>query len=271
MSASVVQRRRGPRRALTEDEILDAALDLLDDGGPDAASVRGIAARVGVAPNAVYTYFPDKAAVVKALVERLLGEVDHDVFADRTRPWRARVEALALELRDRLSAHPGAVSLMIGGPMDGPNALALNERLLQLLTDAGLDAAQAARAAYLLIVYVFGSIALEVADEHHAGSLPPESERVARRQAAFAETPADQFPLSAAAATTVAGYISTEQYLWGLRRVLDGITARVAAVPKRPDGRDFPDGQKPGGDGSAPAAPGSQDWPAAGVGAVEVG
>lgn len=30
-------RRPGPRRALTEDEILDAALDLLDDGGTAAA------------------------------------------------------------------------------------------------------------------------------------------------------------------------------------------------------------------------------------------
>src|SRR3954464_14396392 len=101
MSVSGMRRRRGPRPALTEDEILDAALTLLDDGGPDAASVRGIAARVGVAPNAVYTYFRDKAAVNTALVERLLGEVDHDAFADRRRPWRERVEALALELRER--------------------------------------------------------------------------------------------------------------------------------------------------------------------------
>jgi TetR/AcrR family tetracycline transcriptional repressor len=44
--------------------------------------------------------------VIKALVERLLGEVDHDVFADRDRPWRERVEALALDLRTHLSAHP---------------------------------------------------------------------------------------------------------------------------------------------------------------------
>jgi TetR/AcrR family tetracycline transcriptional repressor len=195
------RRRPGPRRALTENEILDAALGLLDDGGPDAASVRGIAARVGVAPNAVYTYFPDKAAVVQALVERLLGEVDHDVFADRERPWRERVEALALELRARLSAHPGAVTLMVGGPMNGPNALALNERLLEVLADAGLSPTDAARASYLLIVYVFGSIALEVADAS---------------------------PRSADAAATMAGYISTEQYLWGLRRVLDGITAHAA-------------------------------------------
>ncbi len=73
MSAPAQPRRRGRRRALTEDEILDAALGLLDDGGVNAASIRGIAAKVGVAPNAVYTYFPDKAAVIKGLVERLLG------------------------------------------------------------------------------------------------------------------------------------------------------------------------------------------------------
>src|SRR5918998_2711757 len=214
MSAPSVPRRRGPRRALSEDEILDAALSLLDDGGRDAASVRGIAARVGVAPNAVYTYFPDKAAVVKALVERLLGEVDHDVFADRGRPWRERVEALALDLRAHLSAHPGAVGLMIGGPMDGPHPLALNERLLELLADAGLDTNDAARAAYLLIVYVFGSIALEVADVHRPGPLPPESGRIAGRHTAFAATPSDAFPRSAAAAKTMAEYVSTEQYLW---------------------------------------------------------
>ena len=224
MAAPVRRGRRGPRRALTEDEILDAALSLLDDGGSTAATLRGIAAKVGVAPNAVYTYFPDKAAVLKALVERLLGEVDHDVFADRTQPWRHRVEALALELRQRLSAHPGVVPLMIGGPMDGPHALALNERLLDLLADAGLSSVDAARAAYLLIVYVFGSIALEIADLDQPGPLPPESERVATRHRALAATSAEHYPRAAAAAATLAGYISTRQYLWGLHRVLDGIT-----------------------------------------------
>ena len=239
MSVSGIRRRRGPRRALTEDEILDAALDLLDEGGPDAASVRGIAARVGVAPNAVYTYFPDKAAVIKALVERLLGELDHDLPATLGRPWRERVEALALDLRAHLSAHPAAVSLMIGGPMDGRHALALNEWLLELLSDVGLDAIEAARASYLLIVYLIGSIALEVADHHEPGALPPEAERMATRRRSFSATPADDFPRTAAASAAMAGYVSTEQYLWGLRRVLDGIATRTASsqdeiVPIRP-------------------------------------
>src|SRR3954467_2107673 len=190
MSAPAMRRRPGPRRALSEDEILDAALSLLDDGGPHAASVRGIAARVGVAPNAVYTYFPGKAAVVRALVERLLGEVDHDAFADRERPWRERVEALALELRERLSAHPGAVGLMVSSRMDGPNALALHERLLQLLADAGLDPVDAARASRLFFVYVFGSIVLEIAGVAQTGPLPSEAERVAARLGIFPATPA---------------------------------------------------------------------------------
>ena len=234
------RRRPGPRRALTEDEILDAALSLLDDGGTNAASVRGIAAKVGVAPNAVYTYFPDKASVINALVERLLGEVDHGVFADREEPWRHRVESLALELRARLAAHPGAVPLMISGPLDGPHALTLNERLLELLADAGLDPTDAARAAYLLIVYVFGSIALDVADLRHPGPMPPESQRITTRHRAFAATPADRYPRSAAAASVRAGHVSTEQYLWGLHRLLDGITttaaSRQAAAPSTTKG-----------------------------------
>jgi hypothetical protein len=36
----------------------------------------------------------------------------------------------------------------------------------------------------------------------------------------------------------MAGYISTDQYLWGLRRVLDGITGRVAADPATATGSD---------------------------------
>jgi len=208
---------------MSELETEIAALSLLDDGGTNAASVRGIAAKVGVAPNAVYTYFPDKAAVVKALVERLLGEADHAAFADRNQPWRQRMETLALELRAQLTAHPGAVPLVIGGPMDGPQALALNERLLELLADAGLKPTTAARASYLLFVYVFGSIALEVADVQRPGPLPPESERIATRHLAFSAIPADPYPRAAAATTAMASFISTKQYIWGLHRVLDGI------------------------------------------------
>jgi TetR/AcrR family transcriptional regulator, tetracycline repressor protein len=230
MTAPTKRGRPGPRRALTEDEILNATLQLLDEGGANAVSVRGIAARVGVAPNAVYTYFPGKAAVIRALVERLFSEVDHGVFADRAQPWRQRVESLAVELRARLAAHPGAVTLMIGQPRTGPHALALGERLLELFADAGLTPTDAARASHLLFGYVFGSVALDIADLNQPGS-PSTTERIAAQHQAFAAALADQFPRLVAAADAMASNISTGQYLWGLHRILDGITTSQGTDP----------------------------------------
>jgi hypothetical protein len=114
--------------------------------------------------------------------------------------------------------------------MDGPHALALNERLLELLADAGLDPTEAARAAYVLIVYVFGSVALEVADVAQASPLPPESERIAGRRRAVSATSDQHYPRIAAASDLIAGYISTDQYLWGLARILDGLTTSTTPL-----------------------------------------
>jgi AcrR family transcriptional regulator len=179
----------------------------------------------------VYTYFPDKAAVIRALVERLFGEIDHGVFADQAKPWRQRVESLAIELRGRLAAHPGAVILMIGQPRTGPHALALSERLLELFADAGLTPTDAVRSSHLLFGYVFSSVALEISDLNQPGS-PTTEERIAARHQAFAAAPADQFPRITAAAAAMASTISAEQYLWGLHRLLDGITTSQSTGPK---------------------------------------
>jgi len=81
-----------------------------------------------------------------------------------------------------------------------------------------------------LIVYVFGSVALEVADVAQASPLPPESERIAGRRRAVSATPAQQYPRVAAASDLIAAYISTDQYLWGLHRILDGLTTSRAPL-----------------------------------------
>jgi AcrR family transcriptional regulator len=186
----------------------------------------------------VYTYFPDKAAVLRGLVERLLSEVKPDGLTDRTRPWRQRLQSLAVEFRTHLLSHPGAVNLLLSGPMDGPNALALRERLLDVFADAGLTPDDTARASYLLITYVLGSIALEAAELEHSGPPPPEDERVAARLAGFTAAPSDRYPRTAATATTMARYITTEQFIWGLTRVLNGlIPPEQRRAPRRPRDR----------------------------------
>jgi AcrR family transcriptional regulator len=219
--------KRGRKRAVREDEVVAAAMRLLGARGAEGVSIRGIAAELGLAPNAVYTYFPDRAAVVGAVVEHLLGETDLAALTTRDTPWRDRVQALAADLRHRLLAHPGAVHLLLSGPMDGPHALALGEALLTVLADAGLDPTEAVRASYLLIVQVLGAIALEAAELPSPAPAPPIAERVATRREQLRAVPADRNPRTAEAADTIARFVSDEQYAWGLDRVLDGIEARA--------------------------------------------
>ena len=96
-----------------ETAMVDAAFDLLEREGPDALSIRRIAAAAGVAPMGVYNHFDSKAGIIEALFvegfERLreamvtLSEIDDP--AEALFEGGRRYRALAL-------AHPMAYQLM---------------------------------------------------------------------------------------------------------------------------------------------------------------
>ena len=81
-----------------EAALLEAAADILETEGPDALSVRRIAAAAGVAPMGVYNHFESKSGIIEALFiqgfERLAAAL-HAVADDRRTPTRrcARADA----------------------------------------------------------------------------------------------------------------------------------------------------------------------------------
>lgn len=191
---------------MNPEAVLNAALDLLDGG---ALTMRALATRVGLTPGALYTYFPDRSAIVAALVERLLSQADLGLLESGEGTASDRIMAFSLNLRETLMRHPAAVPAILGAAFNGPVALRVGESLLALLPDP--------RATYAVIVYVLGSIALEAAE---AGDIPSdEAERIAHRRAAFQVDP-ETFPRTHAAADAIAAYISTDQFRWGLERLL---------------------------------------------------
>jgi TetR/AcrR family transcriptional regulator, tetracycline repressor protein len=219
-------RRRGPARRLDEAAVVAAALAVLDEGGPPALSVRSVAARLGLQPNALYTYVADRAALERAVAEAVLGTADVAVLRDATLPPRDRIAAYAHRLRATLLAHPGVAPLLLSAPMDGPAALLVGELLLATLAEAGLEPDEAARATYLLIVLVVGAVALEVAETDGRAPLPPQDARIAGRRAAMAAIPAEALPRTAAALDVIAAWIGSDQLDWMIERTLDGILSR---------------------------------------------
>jgi TetR/AcrR family tetracycline transcriptional repressor len=210
------------RRGFTADHVAQTALRVLDERGASGLSVRAVATELGINPNALYTYVRSREDLERLVVESVLAEVPH---RGGRGAWRPRVRTLCLDVHDALVRHPGAAQLFMNAPMDGPQALGLGERLLELLGRAGVTRQDASRAAYTLIVQVIGFAALAAAETDGRSPMQPEAERVETRRTALAGVDGASHPLTAATVDVAASWVGVAQLRWSIDRVLDGVAA----------------------------------------------
>jgi AcrR family transcriptional regulator len=127
--------------ALTTDQIIDAAEDVLRRFGPGKATVVDVARALGVSHGSVYRHFASKAALRDAVTERWLARVSTPLAeiaeadgpaAERLRQWfdtlialkRGKVlndpelfatySSLAMETREVAKAHVGILAGQLG-------------------------------------------------------------------------------------------------------------------------------------------------------------
>ena len=101
----------------TRQRLFRAAVDLMDERGFEATTLREIAGRAGVSHALIYKYFPSKPAVVMALYDSLTRAFIDGVRLPRAR-WRTRsmaaIRGSLLALEPHRKALQGATSLLIG-------------------------------------------------------------------------------------------------------------------------------------------------------------
>ncbi|UVJ41014.1 TetR/AcrR family transcriptional regulator [Arthrobacter sp. CJ23] len=224
-TVSATTGRPGRPRTFTAGQVAAAALGVLDASGPEGLSVRAVAAALGINPNALYTYVRSRADLERLLVEEILGGVDPGLLVPGSGTWQQQLQDFANALRGAIHAHPGVAGLFMTAPMDGPVAIEVGEGLLRVLAGAGLSAEGAARASYALMVFVLGSVAMEVAETDGRAPMDPEAERMASRLEAFRGIDERRLPLSAAAVGTMATWVGAEQFRWGLKMLIAGLEA----------------------------------------------
>ena len=128
-----------------------AALDLIDEEGLEALSMRKLGARLGVEAMALYHHFPDKAHLLDVVAELLL----KDVKAPASGDWRKRLAIAARRYRQVAVDHPNAFALLTTRRTAGPNAHAAFEGILAVLMDAGFKGSKLAKA-FRLVGYFSG-------------------------------------------------------------------------------------------------------------------
>ncbi|MFC4056999.1 TetR/AcrR family transcriptional regulator [Planomonospora corallina] len=166
---------------LSRPRIVAAAIDLIEREGADAVSMRRIAADLGVGVMSLYNHVPSKAALLDAVAETVLSEIEFtdDPGAD----WADRVRMQARAFRQIAHHYPRCTMVVVSRQLKSTAGLLPVERALATLRSAGFDGAEAVRILRMFIAYIVGSLLREVgvtptfAPVHHlqvdAGKVDP--------------------------------------------------------------------------------------------------
>ncbi|MER5832356.1 helix-turn-helix domain-containing protein [Streptomyces sp. NPDC002130] len=172
------RRRRRPTRSgvlLSEDLIVQTALRLIGEHGPEALSVRRLGAALGCDPTALYRYFQGTDDLVLAIADRIIG----DAMAGFTPgdDWVASLREMALRVRAGYLAHPRAAAMAAHRVTRRRNEIRAVETGIGLLLTAGFPSADAARLYLAFIDTVLSQAAAEAAFQ----ALPPQQREADRR------------------------------------------------------------------------------------------
>lgn len=154
----MVTRGPGQRAGLSRTAVLDAARVLLAERGIDGVTMRALAGRLDVAPNALYSHVPGKTGLVDALLDDVLSAVA-DPGPDADDPV-AGITEMMTSTYDVLLTRPDLVPLYLARQgARGPQAIRLGSTLDALLSRADVAAEQVVGARMALIVHAIGSAA----------------------------------------------------------------------------------------------------------------
>ena len=144
-----------PTRAqLSRDDIVAAAIKVLDRDGLDVFSMRGMAAELGTAAtSALYWRVANKNDLLELTVDEVLAGALVEARGD----WREQVTEVLTAAYQALWEHPWAAQLLPTHAGLGPNYQALTERVQSILAAAGFKGTHLDSAVSAVIHYLIGS------------------------------------------------------------------------------------------------------------------
>lgn len=204
-------------------DVIEAALALLDEVGLEGLTMRRLAQALSIQAPSLYWHFPNKQALLDAMADAMLNGVallpDDDAM-----PWDRWLRLTAIEFRRTLKARRDGARVFAGTFLVTENVLRFGERAIGRLRAAGADERTAVRALFTLQYFVLGfTIEEQAATPSAAGidlSLLPG--HVTAEQAA-------RYPNGAAVVAILATDDDEERFRFGLDRLVDGLKAVIPA------------------------------------------
>jgi TetR/AcrR family transcriptional regulator, tetracycline repressor protein len=212
-------RKKSPDTPLTREHIVATALALVDREGLKALSMRRLGTELGVDPMAVYYHIPNKDALLDAIVEAVMADIDLTAD-DPTRPAEERLVGAAREYRDALLAHLPALPMVMSRGPRTPVAMRPVELLVGILRDAGLPPSQAMAGMNAIAATVRGTVAMVETDVASGPATPEDMEAMSDL------FPADEFPHLREATMCPVDFLDAD-FEFGVRALARGLLGSV--------------------------------------------
>jgi AcrR family transcriptional regulator len=223
---------RGPKPALSAQDIVQAAMQIADEEGIAAVTMNAVSSRLGFTTMAIYRYFPNKEALLDAVVDAGLGSPPRPT--EPREDWRGEVAQWMRAKRAMLCARPWLAELPFVAAPHGPNWLLWLEAVTEPLSRTGLSAADLGEMISIIDGYTRGAsdTAISLARARARGT--SSAEWAAAVGADLGRAIGDpRFPKFAAILTAPSNgrpRNMDESFDFGVQRVLDGIELYVKSV-----------------------------------------
>ncbi|HEY3611722.1 MAG TPA: TetR/AcrR family transcriptional regulator C-terminal domain-containing protein [Pseudonocardiaceae bacterium] len=219
------------RDTLTREQIVKAAIDLLDTEGLEGLNMRALGGRLGSAATAVYWHVGSKDDLIVLAGDQVWQEI---ALPDPAAiGWRAAAAAMATDLHAMLTRHPWLVQAFGSVMVYGPGKARHDDHGLAIYEAAGFTGQRADQAAAAVFTYVLGNALGSAAAAAFTRKLNRDggnAEDLLRDAIAKATEVAVRFPrLSARLDTPSAGYASgpDDGFQFGLNAILDGLALQL--------------------------------------------
>jgi len=218
------EKRRSPGRPpIPLDRIVTTALQIVDDEGADALSMRTLAQRLNSGTATLYRHFTGRADLIAGVVDLVFGSVEIDAAKLSTMTWQDACKTAACAMFDVLRRHPNLAPLLGADVLIGPNAMAAREGLIAILLDNGFPPALAARSYATLARYILG-FAIQLTS--HRDDLDD-----AGLSQVFHNLDPRRFPATVKVADSLPVSLEDE-FAFGLELIIDGLTQTLARNPQ---------------------------------------
>jgi AcrR family transcriptional regulator len=207
-------------KGITRERIVTAALELLDEKGMDALTVRALASRLDVGAPALYWHVRNKQELLDEMSTVVMRRVTQTLAAIPPGvSWLDDLATYGRVLRSEYLGHRDGARIFSGTRISDPDVVRAKESWLARLTAAGFTIADADDAIDVITAFVVGFV-IEEQERSQSADADPERYSLAGRDAWLGE---------GVDLVKAAGHLrddGDERFERHLGVILDGLSAR---------------------------------------------